>query len=258
MRKFLTPLLVLATSAQIIFTGPADAAIWKTFEGLETGLVLLQPDMGTTELQQAGQSLLKNIGDSELTFLSQPLAELEKKLGPELRSHQGVINQALKPYTLSSPRYEYIESNLALALQSNQVVQKSYFINEALKANRNLLPRLEAQLQTNNLSGHDRAALGVASFALGYFTLRALEKGKVLPGEIDRLQTELGAKLNSVQTQISANPFRAMELGAELQFLLEAQGISGRLSKTTAQSLGDLPQSAQSLAKLVTSVNKLF
>ncbi len=250
---------VLSASLLFTLTQPVSAAVWKDFEGLDTGLILLYPDMGASDIQKASRKMMASLGGRQSSALTRALINLEKKLAPEINAYKEELSRALKPYRVEGrPRYEQLESLLALARESNNALHKSYFINEALSVNQDLLPRLKAQVKKQNLSGQDRAALGVAALSLGYFTLHAIDYARELPGDTARVETRLGQKITQVRQKISANPFSAVQLGQELQFLLEAQGVMGRISKKTGQSLQQLPDSASELAGIITAVGELF
>lgn len=245
----------LAGLSLLILSTPVQAAQWKHFSDVETGLVFMTGDLNSEKLQSASQVSR----DQSMALLQGPMNALQKAVAPVVQEQGAGVIRSLKAYTLDNPpRYEQLDSRLPLASKSNELLMKTHFINAAIETQNSLLPRLESQLKAGQLSLEDKAALALVTLSLGNFVSKAASYSQQVPGDLEHLTQQVTSEVNRVQKSIQANPMNALQMGPELQLLLEAQGALGKASNMTQKNVPLLPGQAHKLVGVMQNVQKLF
>ncbi len=240
----------------LIFAAPAQAAQWKAFTDLETGLVFMTGDLSNEKLQSATRA---QISGQNTALLQGPMNALQKSVAPVVQAQGAGVIRSLKAYALEkAPQYEQLDSRLPLASKTNELLMKAHFINAAIETQNSLLPRLESKLKAGQLSLEDKAALALVTLSLGNFVSKAATYGQQVPGDLDSLTRQVAAEVNRVQKNIQSNPMNALQMGPELQLLLEAQSALGKASDMTQKNVKLLPDQTQKLVGVMQNVQKLF
>jgi hypothetical protein len=257
MNKMLKQIALASVSAIMLCTA-AQAAQWKTFTDIETGLFLIQSGLSAEKINMASEKMV-NTSSQNLSLLQGPMTSLQKTLAPLVLQYETGIGNSLKSYRLeNSPKYEQLDSKMSLAQRANDILMKSYFINSAVETQTALLPTLESKLKVGKLSIEDKAAAALVSLSLGHFLAQSSKYAQQIPADSNVLTKQVSAEIDRVQKNISANPMSAFQMGQELQFLMEAQSALGKATEMTQKNAQLLPAQAQKLASLMQSIQKLF
>lgn len=257
MFKTLKQYMLMALSL-LLLAEPLQAAEWKRFSDIETGLVFITGDVSVEEINTLSATQVRS-GGQNLALLKAPMTALQEVVAPIVTERGAEVLQSLKSYTLDDqPRYQQLESVLPLARKTNEVLMKTYFINSAIETQNQLLPGLDKQLQAGNISAADKAALALVTLSLGHFVSKASVYGQTLPDDITGLSAEVASKVSQLEKAIRANPMNALQMGPELQLLLEAQTALRKAGEMSAHSTQLLPAQTQKLVQLMQRVHTLF
>lgn len=248
----------LAGLSLLILSTPVQAAQWKPFSDVETGLFFMTGDLSTEKVTSASANMVQS-SRQNLALLEGPMKALQTSIAPVVQEQGAGVIRSLKAYTLeNAPRYEQLESNLPLAIKTNEMLMKAHFVNAAIETQNTLLPRLESKLKAGQLSLEDKAALALVTLSLGNFVSKASAYGQQIPGDSASLTQQVSAEVNRVRRNIQTNPMSALQLGPELQLLLEAQSALGKASDMTQKNVQLLPEQTQKLIGVMQNVQKLF